>query len=201
MSVIRAFIAFDLSPEIYQRLDAVIADLKMRLPGVAVRWVPALNIHVTLKFLGDVSVANLDVLKKILRREAANHHSFEISVGELGAFPSIHRPRVIWVGVKAPPELAAIQRSIENETTSLGYSPDDRPFSPHLTIGRVARSAGPDDAHRIGEVLAASKVGFLGVTWVQVVNLYRSDLQTGGAQYSQLSTAPLGPAPSSVLRT
>lgn len=194
MGVVRAFIAIDLSPEICQRLDGVLAQLKERMVNVPVRWVPAKNIHVTLKFLGDVSLANLDVLKKMLRAETSHHAAFEISVGELGAFPSIHRARVIWVGVTAPPELAAIQRTIDTSSANLGYAREDRPFSPHLTLGRVSRNATPQDAHRIGSVLDNYKVGFLGVTRVTAIHLYKSDLQPGGAVYSQLFTAPLNPA-------
>lgn len=192
MSVIRAFIALDLSPEINTRLEDVSAQLKQRLKDVQVRWVPVENIHLTLKFLGDVSLANLEMLKKILLSEASNHAPFEMSVGELGAFPSTRRPRVIWVGVTAPPELKALQRGIESETARLGYQRENRSFSPHLTLGRVSRNATSQDARQIGEVLESYKVGFLGATRVQEVHLYRSDLRPGGAVYTRLMSAPLG---------
>jgi len=191
MSVIRAFIAIDLSPEIRRRLESVIQQLQQRLGGVPVRWVAAKNIHVTMKFLGDVSLSNLEMLKKILQSEASSHSPFDISVGDLGAYPSIYRPRVIWAGVEAPQELKTLQRCIEAETARLGYAPEDRPFSPHLTLGRVARHSTSQDARRISEVLGTYKVGFLGAVRVQAVHLYRSDLQPGGAVYTQLFTAPL----------
>lgn len=192
LSVIRAFVAIEMSPEIRRSLESVAAELKQRLKGVPVRWVPVENIHLTLKFLGDVSVNNIEVLKKILAREAARHSSFEISVGELGAFPSSRRPRVLWVKVEAPPALANLQAGIENETARLGYPREERPFSPHLTLGRVARHAGSEDIRRIGETLEAYKVGFLGAAPVRLVNLYRSDLSPGGAVYTCLFNAPLG---------
>lgn len=191
MAVIRAFIAIDLSPEIIQRLEDVAGQLKQRLSGVQIRWVPVENIHLTLKFLGDVSLANLEVLKKILLTEASNHSPFEMSVGELGAFPSLRRPRVIWVGVSAQPELNALQYGIESETARLGYQRENRDFSPHLTLGRVSRNAPSQEARQIGEVLDKFKVGFLGATHVREVYLYRSDLQPGGAVYTRLMTAPL----------
>ena len=191
MSVIRAFIAIDLSEEIYRRLDEVAQNLQERLSGVPIRWVPVRNVHVTLKFLGDVSIKNLEVLKKLLETEAHGHVPFEISVGDLGAFPSERRPRVLWIGVEAPQELTALQRGIEAETARLGYAPEDRPFSPHLTLGRVGRNANSQDLHRVGEVLKTYKVGFLGATRIQAVHLYRSDLQPGGAVYTQLYTAIL----------
>jgi 2'-5' RNA ligase len=190
MTVIRAFIAIDLSPSILKRLDSVLADLQERLAGVPVRWVPVKNIHLTLKFLGDVSITNLDVLKDVLRSCAAVHHPFEISVGDLGAFPSARRPRVVWVGVTAPPDLAALHSGIDNETARLGYAREDRPFSPHLTLGRVSRNATFHDSQVIGEIIRTVPVGFLGATRVESVALYRSDLNPGGTVYTQLFAAP-----------
>jgi 2'-5' RNA ligase len=191
MSVVRAFVAIDLSPEIRQRLDQVIEQLQERLPGAPVRWVPGKNVHLTIKFLGDVSESNLELLTKILRAESSRHDCFEFSVGNIGAYPSIRRPRVIWVGVEAPPELQALQHGIESETARLGYAREKRQFSPHLTLGRVSRSAAPDDSRRIRQVLSNCKVGFLGAARVQEVFLYRSDLQPGGAVYTQLFSASL----------
>ncbi len=194
MNVIRSFIAISLSVEIYQNLEGVLGELKKRLPGTAVRWVPAKNIHLTIKFLGDVSAANVDILEKILQAEAARHQPFEISVGELGAFPSARRPRVVWVGVQAPAELIALQRGVEAEMIRLGYPPDERPFSPHLTLGRVSRNARPDEIRALSEILGQYKVGFLGATRAQSVNLYRSDLQPSGAVYTRLFAAALASA-------
>jgi 2'-5' RNA ligase len=191
MSVIRAFIAINLSPEIYQQLDQVLAGLGSKLPGSFVRWVPARNIHLTIKFLGDVSISSQEMLMQALQVEANRHPSFDVSVGELGVFPSLRRPRVIWIGVEAPPELAALQHSVEAEMARLGYAPEDRPFSPHLTLGRVARNASSDEISRISDVLGKSKVGFLGAFRVQSVHLYRSDLQPGGSIYTRLFTANL----------
>jgi len=191
MAVIRAFIAIDLSAEIIQRLEEVAGQLKQRLAGMQIRWVPVENIHLTLKFLGDVSMTNLEVLKKILLSESSNHPTFEMSVGELGAFPSLRRPRVIWVGVTAPSELNALQHGIETETARLGYQHENRDFSPHLTLGRISRNASSQEAHQIGQVLDSFKVGFLGATRVREVYLYRSDLRPGGAVYTRLMTALL----------
>lgn len=191
MSVIRAFIAIDLTPAILQHLEQVSVQLKKRLEGVPVRWVPVDNIHLTLKFLGDVSLANVDMLKKILQTEVEGHHAFEISVGGLGAFPSLHRPRVVWVGVEAPTELTAVQNGIESAMARLGYAREERPFSAHLTLGRVSRNAMGRDERLIGEAIEAIKLGFLGVARVNEVHLYKSDLLPNGAVYTRLFTASL----------
>jgi 2'-5' RNA ligase len=191
MIVIRSFIAINLSPEIRRSLEEVSAKLKERLPGVPVRWVPVENIHLTIKFLGDVSVSNLEMLQKILRAEASQHSPFEFSVGNIGAFPSISRPRVIWVGVEAPDELQALQHGVEAETARLGYAREKRPYSPHLTLGRVSRNADSDDTGRIRELLKNCTIGFLGAARVQEVHLYRSELTPSGAVYTQIFSAPL----------
>ncbi len=190
-SVIRAFIAIDLTPEIRQRLDQVSGQLKQRLENVPVRWVPASNIHLTLKFLGDVSINNLEMLKKILQTEVEGHHPFEISVGNLGAFPTPRHARVVWVGVEAPPDLLSVQHGIEAATARLGYAREERPFSPHLTLGRVSRNATAKDAHLLSEVLESTKVGYLGAAQVDSVHLFRSDLKPTGSVYTRIFTATL----------
>lgn len=191
MSVIRAFVAIELSEEIHQRLDEVIARFKKQLPDVPIRWVPAQNIHLTLKFLGEVSLTNLDMLTSLLQTEIGAHHPFEISVGGAGAFPTPRRARVLWVGVEAPPELAAVQSGILSAVERLGYAGEDRPFSPHLTLGRVSRNAGTQDLRQISQALEATKVSFLGAVCVRQVHLFRSDLRPTGAVYTRIFSAPL----------
>jgi RNA 2',3'-cyclic 3'-phosphodiesterase len=191
MSVIRAFIAIDLPPFIQQKLGEVLDQLKQ--PGTeAVRWVPAKNIHLTIKFLGDVSQANLEILTKLLKSEVARFHPFEIRVGGLGAFPSMRRPRVVWIGIEAPPTLQSLQRSVEISTVQLGYAAEERPFSPHLTLGRVAHNATPEEVRQVADMLVSLKVGELGTAMVDHVRLFRSDLQPGGAIYTPLFTTALG---------
>ncbi len=192
MSVIRAFIAFDLTPEILRRLGQISTQFQDRLNGIPVRWVPVENIHLTLKFLGDVSIANLDMLKRVLQTEAGGHRGFEISVGGGGAFPNTRRPRVIWVGVESPPDLFSVQAGIENQMARLGYAREERPFSAHLTLGRVSRNVEPDDVRQIGVMLETTKIGFLGAALMREVHLYKSDLRPDGAIYSRLFSAPLG---------
>ena len=196
MPVIRAFIAIDLSQEILERIDQMSLDLRSRLEEIPVRWVPADNIHLTLKFLGNVSTANLEMLKEIMGNVVANHHECDISVGGIGAFPKTHNPRVIWVGMEVPQELISLQHNIEIETARLGYSREHRPFSPHLTFGRVSRNASSQDVRAIAEILDSYKVGFLGATRITSVYLYRSDLKPEGAVYTPIYTAVLGEAES-----
>ena len=191
MSVIRAFIAITLSEEVYQGLEQVIAGLKEKLSGVPLRWVPARNIHLTIKFLGNVSMTNLEMLKKAIHTEAGQHAAFEMSVGRFGAFPSLQRPRVLWVGVEASKSLQLTQLGIENVTSRLGYPKEDRPFSPHLTLARVSRNASPQDIKAISQAISNYEVGFLGAFRVEEIHLYRSDLMRGGAVYTRLFSVRL----------
>ncbi len=191
MSVIRAFIAIDLSPEIQHRLDDVVHIYKAQLNKIPIRWVAASNIHLTLKFLGDVSLSNLNILTDMIQTEISAHHQFDISVGGSGAFPNTRQPRIIWIGVEAPPELTAIQNGIEVTTSRLGYTRVERAFSAHLTLGRVSRNATSQDVKAISKALETIRVGFLGATCVEKVHLYRSDLQPTGAVYTQIFSSSL----------
>jgi 2'-5' RNA ligase len=191
MSVIRAFIAIDLSTDIQQRLDDVVQNYKTQLADIPIRWLAASNIHLTLKFLGDVSVSNLKILTEMIQAEISSHHQFEISVGGSGAFPNIRQPRIIWVGVEAPTELTAIKNGIEATTGRLGYTREERAFSPHLTLGRVSRNITSLEVKVITKVLETTRVGFLGATCIEKVHLYRSDLQPSGAVYTQIFSSSL----------
>lgn len=191
MNAIRSFIAIELPQPIQQKLTEIITRLKSPRTGV-VRWVPVNNIHLTVKFLGDVSPTNLDLLMKMLKAEVSRQPVFSYTVAGLGAFPSPRRPRVLWVGITAPPQLNTLVHRIEAETIKLGYAPEERPFSPHLTLGRVSQSATPEQVSQVAEVLAGMKVGELGVAEVSSVVLFKSDLTPSGAEYTQMLKVGLG---------
>ncbi len=191
MSVFRAFIPVELPDDIRNRLGQVAKHLKEQLEEIPIRWVPPDNIHLTLKFLGEVSDSNFEMLTKIIAAETAGHRPFEMSIGGVGAYPNTRRPRVIWVGVEAPPEMFSLQRGIDGETARLGYASEKRKFSPHLTLGRVGRNASSRAVREISQILSKSEVGFLGVARVEQVHLYRSELKPGGAIYTRLFSAQL----------
>jgi 2'-5' RNA ligase len=112
MSVIRAFIAVNLSSEILEGIEQVSLDLQDRMKDTPIRWVPVENIHLTLKFLGNVSTANLELLKDILGKVVSSHSECDVSVGGIGAFPKTHNPRVLWVGMEVSQELVTLQHNI-----------------------------------------------------------------------------------------
>ncbi len=191
MSLYRAFIAIEILPEIHEAIDSKTAPLRAALDTSMVRWVPTGNIHLTLKFLGDVSPANVEMLSQMLNAEVSQHESFTVKFGGLGAFPNSRRPRVVWIGIQAPAGLEALQHGIEAATAALGYPNEKRPFSPHLTIGRVKQNTGPAGIQKIRNMLEETKVGSLGSAQVSAVHLFISDLKPTGAVYTRLFSAPL----------
>jgi 2'-5' RNA ligase len=189
--MLRSFIAVEIPTGIQTALAGSLASLKQALPKPLVRWVAPQNVHLTLKFLGDVSPANLERLAETLKAEVANHETFTLSVGGLGAFPTPNRARILWVGLEAPAALMALLRGIEAATASLGFPAEDRPFSPHLTIGRVGQNVSGTGLQHIRAALESTPVGILGTVHVDTVYIFKSDLQPGGAVYTPLHTLPL----------
>jgi 2'-5' RNA ligase len=131
------------------------------------------------------------MLEQMLSAEVSQHRAFEMEFGGLGAFPNPKRPRVIWIGIQAPAGLDALQHGIEAATATLGYPDEQRPFSPHLTIGRVKQNAGSAGIQQIRTALDETKVGSLGTARVSAVHLFQSDLKPSGAVYTRLFSAPL----------
>jgi 2'-5' RNA ligase len=189
--VIRTFIAVDLPPTVRDALGQVSTQLQEKLADTPVRWVDYQKMHLTLKFLGDISTENISMVEKILRTEASKRQVMEIGIGGLGAFPKMRHPRVIWIGVEAPSELFDLRRGIEDGAARLGYNYDKYDFTPHLTLGRISRKASAADVRKIGTILHDFQVGFIGVTRIDAVHLYRSDLQPDGAVYTRLYSADL----------
>ena len=188
---LRSFIAVEIPADIHRAIMRSMASMQRALPKPLIRWVESQNIHLTLKFLGDVSPVNLDQLTDALKVELASHASFNISVGGLGAFPNSHRPRIIWVGLEAPIALTTLHRTVDTIAGRMGYVPEEYPFSPHLTIGRVGQGVTSADLLRIRAAFDATTVGNLGEVHVESVHIFKSDLQPGGSVYTHLYTLPL----------
>jgi len=189
--MLRSFIAIEIPAEIQNAIAHSITSITNILPKPLIRWGAPHNVHLTLKFLGDVSPANLERLAETLKLETASHEMFSISIGGLGAFPTQRRARVIWIGLDAPPALAALQRGVDAAAVQLGYPKEDRPFSPHLTIGRVTQTASASELQQIRSALESTKVGIFGTVRVQAIHIFKSDLQPGGSVYTRLYTLPM----------
>jgi len=185
MDSIRTFIALELPASVHQELAGIISHLKQQLPG-GIRWVPAANIHITLKFLGDVSRSNLADIEQAVGLVVNRHAAFDIRLEALGAFPNLRRPRVIWIGIQAPDTLAAMAREIEQALDKLGYPPEGRPFSPHLTLGRIAQDTQPQELASISRVLSGQKIAIAAPVRMEQVTIFQSVLKPSGSIYTPL---------------
>ncbi|MGD8276482.1 MAG: RNA 2',3'-cyclic phosphodiesterase [Gemmatimonadota bacterium] len=183
----RLFVAINLPEAERTRLHHAAADL--RRSALPVRWVARDALHLTLAFLGEVAEPRLDTIRSALERVGAERTAFEVVVGGLGAFPSAKRPRVVWVGIEAAPELLALQRDVEAALAPLGFEPEARPFSPHLTLGRARRDARPGDFGAFERLAQAMRYG--ATVPVRSVDLMQSHLSSAGARYERIARAPL----------
>ncbi|MFH1269871.1 MAG: RNA 2',3'-cyclic phosphodiesterase [Candidatus Omnitrophota bacterium] len=135
----RAFIAIELPEEIKDALAALQEELKVSRADV--KWVGPKNIHLTLKFLGEIDDKQLDKISRIIDDTAERRNKFLVRISSLGAFPKIDSPRVIWIGISSgDEETRAIAEELEEEIAKTGIPEEDRAFSSHITIGRT-RSA------------------------------------------------------------
>jgi len=191
MSLLRTFIAVDIPAPIQQKIQKNIDALRNELRPSLVQWVAIENIHLTLKFLGAVSPANVEVLTYSLHTEARLIPAFEIRIGGFGSFPNLRRARVLYIGIQAPAELEALNRGIELAFSQLGYAAEVKAFHPHLTIGRVKQDISGADRQKISRILEGLTIDSLGTARVDLVHLYKSELKPSGAAYTKLFSAPL----------
>jgi 2'-5' RNA ligase len=190
--MLRSFIALEVPAGIQNALASTTASLRKALPRPLVRWVEPNNVHLTLIFLGDVATVRLEQLADALRDEALAHKPFELSVSGLEAFPHARKARIIWIGLAAPPGLATLVRGVQSAAARLGFAQEERPFSPHLTIGRVGQHVSETDLQRIRAALEETSIGVIGTFRVEVLQVFKSELKPGGPVYTRLYALPLG---------
>lgn len=188
----RLFIAIELPPDVVAGLSEIQNRLKKQTPPRAVKWVDPKGIHLTLKFLGDVPVTQRETLQKALVETVRGHTPFILTTRGLGCFPSTKRPRVVWVGLhETGAYLTPLRDAVESHIAPLGYPTEDRPFSPHLTLGRIHQEASREDVQTVGLLVERSLLETEHQWRVKDVSLMRSELKPGGAVYTELFHAPL----------
>ena len=192
MEPIRAFIAIELPSQIKAALYQLQDNLKTS-KSASVKWVNPESIHLTLKFLGNVDEAEIPAIKKALSEAVTGVAPFSLGLGEPGTLPNCQAPNVVWVGVGGEIEtLRTLHNNIDRILAPLGFPPEKRAFSPHLTLGRVRDESLPGEKRRLGENVAAIKTGEKISFKVESVNLMRSILAREGAIYSCLASFALG---------
>ena len=191
MALIRAFIAVELPEGLKKELNELEVQLKKNSPPV-VRWVDPSNIHITLKFLGEISEDSIDELMLAIEEAARGIQPFQLQIREVGAFPGLDRAQVLWVGVKGDVDkIAQLQKRIEANTEQLGFPRETRAFTPHLTLGRVRDEARPGDRQRLGKLLTDTTFSALHNVDVDSVNLMKSQLTPAGAIHTCIGSVKL----------
>ncbi len=189
----RLFVAMEVPEEVCRHIETVQGAL--RKTTVPVRWVKADGVHLTLKFLGDVEIHRVEELSRALAKATAGMRGFRLQPAGLGAFPSLHRPNVLWLAVEGDIEpLMDLQRRVEKSLKKRGFPADRKAFHPHLTIGRVRRGTRHDELEPLVASLSACSPPACASWNVTSFALVRSELRPTGARYTTLMRFPLGEA-------
>ncbi len=185
--LIRTFICIEVPQTVKERIESLQRTLRQN--NAQISWVKPSNIHLTIKFLGDVPLSKIDSVRECVERAAKGLSEFDIEVSTTGCFPSARNPRVLWVGLgNLPDGLKQLHANVESELAREGFPREQKRFSPHLTIGRV-RS--PQNAARTAEDLIAQ--GFEPETFrATEVIVMRSELNSSGSIYTPQATIKLG---------
>ena len=188
MSLVRTFVAIRCSEKLAQSCGQAIVGLQEVVDGV--RWVEPENIHLTLKFLGEVEDRELHAVCRRVAEAAKTHMSFSVVCRGVGAFPSIDRPNTIWIGVEDSDELlAALQRDVEEALIDLGFPAERRPYKPHLTLGRTKSRRNQDVAWE--DYVNRNATREIGELSVDQVTVFSSELERRGPLHTPLAHCPL----------
>ncbi len=178
----RLFIAARIPREIQHEI-AEFMDQFLKLPG-RVKWVEPHNIHITLKFLGETDPKLLESVKAAASASATGVGAFEIALRDCGVFPNMRAPRVFWIGIDDPQKkLSAIAAVLDRELTPLGFEPEKRAFSPHLTLGRVKE---PEQLESLKAAFGRATFGPVSLK-VDAIHLVESHLKPSGPVYRDLA--------------
>lgn len=183
----RVFIALNLPKKERERVHR--AARPLRDAGLPVRWVEPDNLHITLKFLGEVRQDRVPSVEERVATVAHSTAPLTLALAGFGAFPTVRRPRVVWLGVEATPELRCLKQDLEWALSDCGFETETRAFHPHLTLGRATPDNGAGAFRGLDEVVAG--MDFRREVPVHTMDLMRSHLSKSGAQYTAVASAKL----------
>ena len=186
--MIRSFLAIEIPGPILRKIGEVQGGLKSSHADV--RWTNPEAIHLTLKFFGNIEESRIDPIFKSIEEPIRSTPPFSLKVRGVGAFPHLKNPRVIWIGLVNEREaLTSLQKQIETDLEKIGFQPEDRPFHPHLTLGRMKSSRGKEELAGRMERYRDEEFGDFEV---EKVVLFKSDLKPSGPIYTPLWELRLG---------
>jgi 2'-5' RNA ligase len=181
----RTFIALNLPANERYVLEQALAPARQH--GLPVRWTEPNGLHLTLKFLGEIDDSQVQPVADALQQVSARNDWLTLRIAGFGAFPSLRRASVLWVGVTADPRLLALQRDLEETLAPLGYASEERAFRPHLTVARTQRGARAPDVSRL-----ADEFDYDRKVAVHTVDLMLSRPGPSGSRYEALVQTTLG---------
>ena len=180
---IRAFLAIDPPAEVLREIEKIQQALKKTCP-FDVRWVNPEGMHLTLKFFGNVSEEDIIAISRIVEKNTSARAPLLLEVKKLGLFPSLKRPKVLWIGLEGDiPPLLVLQKKLEDGFEEAGFEREERPFRPHLTLGRIKTTRCPGNPEQFMRDGGGCEAGsFL----AGGLCLIKSDLTPRGAVYTRL---------------
>ncbi len=182
----RIFLAIPLHEIFHQEIENLLRPFGRKIPGV--RWVEPRKFHLTLHFFGSVPVKEIELIHASAKKVASLFSPLKLDLGHIGGFPSLERPDNVWLGVgERSGQLLSLQKAIQGEVRSLGFTIEARPFQPHATIGRVKRKS-----RDVGMLLAKSRFELpTPEKTIDHLILYQSHCLPEGVRYEILGTYPL----------
>jgi 2'-5' RNA ligase len=184
---IRSFLALDPPEEVLKEIASVQSRLRKVIEG-DIRWVRPEGIHLTLKFFGDVSADDVANIATVAEKAVEGERPFPFAIESAGVFPDPHRPRVLWLGMNGDLErLLVFQKGLEQALLQIGFPREERPFRPHLTLGRIKTSRG---LIGLAQALEKGKEYAAGRFIASGLSLIQSELTPGGAIYTRLKWFP-----------
>ena len=186
-NTLRTFIAVDLTGEILKELIRLQSELKKSLKG-RISWVEPENIHLTLRFLGQINDEQLNQIKKIVQEIAEKIKKFNIDLGVIGAFPDVSNPRIVWVGINFGfNHLNEINAELEDKLETINFAVGEKYFHPHLTIARIKSLDGENILPKITRKIRPKQLA----ETVDKLIIFQSELTPQGAKYTELFEAKL----------
>ena len=182
----RTFIAIKINPK--AKLLEAYTKLRNELKNEKIKWVDGDNFHVTLFFLGETSEEQISIVKGMLDKLITSHEAFEMNLQGLGVFKNIHKPRVLWAGIRNYEPLKEIKESLDHEMKDLGFTPDNREFKPHLTLARIKWI---EDKNKLEHLILEHQDEDFQKTAIEQVIFYESTLKQTGPVYTPIGKFPL----------